>query len=198
MMVYEEIRNSGNNGIWNREIKTNTNIQQQTLAKALKELERRMLIKSVKSIQQKTKKIWMLFDLTPSTTITGGPWYTDNEFDSMFVNEIARLVNNQIEERWSEGNPTSLQMVDEMVKTSGVTQEQLSTGHIKQILNRLVYDTKIEGMSIPLHQRSEFKGPGPWYRASKEMEFVTSIVENSFPFPNLNLSRKRGPDFRYE
>ena len=57
MMVYEEIRNSGNNGIWNREIKTNTNIQQQTLAKALKELERRMLIKSVKSIHQKTKKV---------------------------------------------------------------------------------------------------------------------------------------------
>ena len=85
-----------------------------------------MLIKSVKSIHQKTKKIWMLYDLTPSTALTGGPWYTDNEFEHEFVNEIARLVESQIREAWAEeGNPTSLQKVEEAVKTSGVSQEQV-------------------------------------------------------------------------
>ena len=33
-------------------------MQQNTLNKTLKELERRMLIKSVKSIHQKPRKIW--------------------------------------------------------------------------------------------------------------------------------------------
>lgn len=122
MMVYEEIKNSGNNGIWNRDIKTNTNVQQAPLAKALKELERRMLIKSVKSIHQKTKKIWMLYDLEPSVTITGGPWYTDNEFDHAFVNLIANTVERQIRGAWEQsGAPTSLQSVDKLLKNSGAS-----------------------------------------------------------------------------
>jgi len=167
MMVYEEIKSSGNSGIWNRDIKTHTNVQQQTLTKALKELERRMLIKSVKSIHQKTKKIWMLYDLSPSSAITGGPWYTDNEFDHEFVNEIARLVENQIKEAWLEhSKPTSMQQVDDQVKKSGVSQEPLSTAHIKQILNRLIFDQRIEPMLIPPEQRHIFKGSGPWYRSS--------------------------------
>jgi len=200
MMVYEEIKQVGNNGIWNREIKQNTNIQQQILSKALKELERRMLIKSVKSIHQKTKKIWMLYDLTPSTALTGGPWYTDNEFDHEFVNEIARLVENQIREAWTEdGNPTSLQMVEEKVKTSGVSQEQLSSEHIKQILDRLVFDTKIETLVIPAQQKAVFQGNGPWYRSSPDINFIEDLVATAFPFPNLNLSkRQKVSDFRYE
>ena len=44
------------------------------MTKATKELDRRCLIKRVKSIHQKTQKIWMLFDLMPSANITGGPW----------------------------------------------------------------------------------------------------------------------------
>ena len=39
-------------------IKNNTHMQQNTLNKTLKELERRILIKSVKSIHQKPRKIW--------------------------------------------------------------------------------------------------------------------------------------------
>jgi hypothetical protein len=54
------------------------------------------LIKRVKSIHQKTQKIWMLMDLTPSANITGGPWYTDNDFDHEFVNEICKIAESQV------------------------------------------------------------------------------------------------------
>lgn len=96
MMVYHEIERAGNDGVWNRDIKSSTGVPQNLLSKALKELDKRSLIKSVKSIHQKTKKIWMLYDLTPSTAITGGPWYTDNEFDHEFVNEIANLAFQEV------------------------------------------------------------------------------------------------------
>ncbi len=53
------------------------------------------LIKRVKSIHQKTQKIWMLYDLMPSTNLTGGPWYTDNDFDHEFVLEICKIAESQ-------------------------------------------------------------------------------------------------------
>ena len=70
-----QIERAGNNGISSGDIKKKTNIQQNTVTKATKELDRRCLIKRVKSIHQKTQKIWMLFDLMPSANITGVPWY---------------------------------------------------------------------------------------------------------------------------
>ena len=75
---------------------------------------------------------------------------------------------------------------------------QLSSEHIKQILDRLVFDTKIETLVIPHHQKSLYPGPGPWYRSSPDINFIEDLVVTAFPFPNLNLSNRRGPDFRYE
>ena len=74
MMIYHEIERAGTTGISSSDIKKKTNIQQNTVTKATKELDRRALIKRVKSIHQKTQKIWMIFDLMPSANITGGPW----------------------------------------------------------------------------------------------------------------------------
>lgn len=42
----------------------------------LQQLETRRLIKPIKAVTAKTKKLYMLYDLTPAKEITGGPWYT--------------------------------------------------------------------------------------------------------------------------
>lgn len=110
----------------------------------------------------------MLFHLEPSVNITGGPWYTDNEFDHEFVNLIAGAVERQIRDAWeTEGKPTSLQMVDNYIKNSGVSREQLTTEQIKQVLNRLKYDAKVETIMITAEKRKQFMDPGPWYRSLK-------------------------------
>ena len=92
VMVLEEIKRAGNMGVWQRDIKTATNIAAQTLTKTLKALEANNHIKSVKSVTSKTKKLYMLYDLVPSREITGGPWYTDQEFDYDFVGRLAQVV----------------------------------------------------------------------------------------------------------
>lgn len=43
-----------------------------------------------------TRKMYMLFHLTPSVEVTGGVWYTDNEFDSAFVRVLLDHVYNYI------------------------------------------------------------------------------------------------------
>lgn len=35
-----------------------------------------------------TRKIYMLSHLEPSSAITGGPWYTDNELDTEFIKQL--------------------------------------------------------------------------------------------------------------
>ena len=49
-------------------------------------MESKKLIKSVKSVQQGLKKkVYMLADLAPDESVTGGAWYSDQDFESEFV-----------------------------------------------------------------------------------------------------------------
>jgi DNA-directed RNA polymerase III subunit RPC6 len=51
-----------------------------------------LLVKSVRSVTSKSKKLYMLFDMVPSKEITGGPWYTEQEFDHEFVDELCNYI----------------------------------------------------------------------------------------------------------
>ena len=61
-LVLDEVEASGNEGIWTRDIKKKTSLTQQVVSKALKFLESRKYIKSVRSINSKNKKLYMLYD----------------------------------------------------------------------------------------------------------------------------------------
>ena len=63
-MIYQVIEKAGNKGIWTRDIKTATSVNQNTLTKTLKSLEGRHLIKTAKSVTSKSKKLYMLFELS--------------------------------------------------------------------------------------------------------------------------------------
>lgn len=65
-MVLQVIEKAGDNGIWTKDIRLQTNIQQQALNKIFKQLEQRRLIKPVKSVTAKAKKLYMLYELTVS------------------------------------------------------------------------------------------------------------------------------------
>lgn len=62
-------------GIWTRELRYKTGLQQQTqVNKILKNLEQRNLVKSVKGIMHASRKLYMLFELQPAKELTGGAW----------------------------------------------------------------------------------------------------------------------------
>lgn len=64
IMIYQVIEKAGNKGIWTRDIKTGTNVNQNTLTKTLKSLESRHLVKTAKSVTSKSKKLYMLYELS--------------------------------------------------------------------------------------------------------------------------------------
>lgn len=42
------------------------------------------------------KKVYMLYELEPSTELTGGAWYTDNEMDMGFIESLSTQVYKYI------------------------------------------------------------------------------------------------------
>ncbi len=90
-LVYTVIKESSNKGIWIRDISMKTNVKSTALNKTLKNLETKKLIKSVASVNASKKKVYMLFDIEPDRSITGGAWYSGKEFESEFV----EILNEQ-------------------------------------------------------------------------------------------------------
>ncbi|KAJ1944428.1 34-kDa subunit of RNA polymerase III (C) [Kickxella alabastrina] len=155
-LVFKHIENSNNEGIWVRTLKQKTNLLQGVINRCLKGLEQKALIKSVKSVKHPTRKLYMLIELTPSSDITGGPWFTDQEMDSDFIDQLAgqcyRFIYAHSYPRHSQksvysanhtGYPTSSQ-VKRFISENRITNVDLSTGNVEELLTMLVYDGKVE------------------------------------------------------
>lgn len=163
-LVYTVIKESGNKGIWIREISMKTNVKSTALNKTLKNLETKKLIKSVASVNASKKKVYMMFNLEPDRSVTGGAWYSGKEFESEFVeilNEQCyhylcekkasstekfqssnKFVNDPILQK-SSSFITSKEVRD-YIKNLGISKVDLSIEDIETILNTLVYDGKVE------------------------------------------------------
>ncbi|KAJ2546862.1 34-kDa subunit of RNA polymerase III (C) [Coemansia sp. RSA 1933] len=158
-LVYKHIENSAGEGIWVRTLKQKTNLLQGVITRCLKVLEQRALIKSVKSVKHPTRKLYMLVNVSPSADVTGGPWYTDQEMDTDFIDQLAKQCyqfifahsfprHNQtaVYSANHMGYPTSSQ-VKRFILANRITNVDLSTDNIEELLAMLVYDGKIERIS---------------------------------------------------
>ena len=61
-------------GIWTKDLRKRTGLSQPIVARAIKTLESKQLIKAVKSVNYANRKYYMLFNLEPSQQVTGGAW----------------------------------------------------------------------------------------------------------------------------
>jgi DNA-directed RNA polymerase III subunit RPC6 len=142
-LVYQIIEKSGNMGIWTKDIRTQSNIQQLALNKIFKSLEGRRLIKPTKSVTAKAKKLYMLYDLQPAKELTGGPWYTELEFDHEFIAELRHFILHCVK-RLNGGKGVSLQTIMDKMKEANVSKVNLSLEEIRQLVQTLVYDYMVE------------------------------------------------------
>ncbi|KAJ9476249.1 DNA-directed RNA polymerase III subunit RPC6 [Pseudozyma hubeiensis] len=161
-LVYSHIKDSRNEGIWTKQLKSRTNLHQTIINRCLKSLEQKQLVKAVKSVKYPTRKIFMLFGLTPSIELSGGPWYTDNELDTGFINELSMAILNFIRSKSFPKNgqsralfPTthtsqlpSANSIHSYLRNSNLTETELEVEHVVSLLDILVYDEQIEKIPI--------------------------------------------------
>lgn len=156
-VVYQIIKDAGNKGIWIRDIRFKCNLLLTQVNKILKNLESKKLIKAVKSVAASKKKVYMLYNLEPDRTVTGGAWYSDQDFESEFVEVLNQQCYKflvQKNEASSESNVdpiaqrngsyASSQDVWKYISELGISKVQLSVEDIETILDTLIYDGKCE------------------------------------------------------
>jgi len=110
-------------------------------------LENRRLIKPVKSVNAKAKKLYMLYNLTPAKELTGGPWYTELEFDHEFISELRTFLMHCVR-RLNGGRGVTLSELKEKMVQANVSRVQLSLEEVQQLMQTLAYDHIIETDSV--------------------------------------------------
>ncbi|GLH06654.1 hypothetical protein R5R35_011886 [Gryllus longicercus] len=156
-IVFSIIEEAGNKGIWMRDIRTKSNLSANQLNKVLKILENKKMIKAVKSVAASKKKVYMLFHLDPDSSITGGAWYCNEDFEAEFVDILHQQCLKYLKQKWEsakekEPDPiaaknfsyASAQDVWKYIDDLGISKVKLSEHDVETILNTLVYDARAE------------------------------------------------------
>ncbi len=88
-LVFSYIEAAARDGIWSKLLRNKTNLHMTTLNRAVKSLESKNYIKSIKSVKWPNRKTYMLAKLQPSEDVTGGPFYTDGILDEEFIHQMS-------------------------------------------------------------------------------------------------------------
>ena len=124
-----------------------TNIPQHTLTKTLKILEQRSLIKSVRSVVSKSKKLYVLFDVVPAKSVTGGPWYSDQEFDHEFVGELSNFIVQMVRAQ----NMMDLASIAEKIRISGISTVSLFFGKVMPLFPFVLLQQRFSDYFLIIH-----------------------------------------------
>ncbi|EIE24611.1 RNA polymerase Rpc34 [Coccomyxa subellipsoidea C-169] len=166
LLVYQHIAQAGDTGIWTKDLKNRTNLQQPQITKILKNLDQRSLVKSVKSVINPSRKVYILFELEPARELTGGAWYTGQDFDAEFIQVLQQACHKYIE---NEGVAT-LEEVADFVRTKGFSRVELRDADVLCILRTLEFDGLVE---------SSLSDDGEVYRPARH------VVPKTSPFTSM-------------
>jgi len=180
-IVYGIIEESGNKGSWIRDIRFRSNLVPTQLNKVLKALENKKLIKAVKSVNAAKKKVYMKYDLEPDTSVTGGAWYSDQDFESEFVEILNQQCCKFLQQkrdvaRKSKAGPlaarnlsmAALKDVHKFISELGISKVQLKMEDIENILDTLIFDGKVE--------KTTKGNDAKFYRAIEPLVPTTGLV----------------------
>ncbi|PHH67336.1 hypothetical protein CDD81_101 [Ophiocordyceps australis] len=101
VMVYSLIDDSGGDGIWSQTLQKRLNMHDSVLKNALKQLQAKGLVAPFKNVEHPNKKMYIKASIRPSDRATGGPWYTDQNLDVAFIEELQRVVFDYIKSKSS-------------------------------------------------------------------------------------------------
>lgn len=162
-LIYSYIEEAGRDGIWTKTLHGKTNLHHNVITRCLKTLEAQRYVKQVKSVKNPTRKIFMLASIEPSLEMSGGPWFTDAEIDTEFIDNLRNVIwrftvsksypsafkqlpEGKLQETYSEKYreyPTTSD-IHEFVTQSGITNVSLTIGDIRTLCEVLVYDDMLE------------------------------------------------------
>jgi len=130
----------------------------------------------------------MVYDMVPAKEITGGPWYSDQEFDHEFVQELGNFIVQVVKTL----GMTDLVTISEKVRISGISKIELSMEELELVVNTLVYDFRLEEIqgSVLLltghsGMKKMYKACKPLYNGSRSaLDYLTEVPCGVCPVAN--------------
>lgn len=136
-VVLQTVRESGSLGVANVEIKVKTGIPTARVNRLLTSLEHKSLVQSVKSVQAKNRKVWLVSEIEPSTEVTGGFLYnTDQEFDNDLLHLLLQSAKQYLQEHTAG--------VKELTQHLRFVSKGIQEENVKQILTSMIALQDIE------------------------------------------------------
>jgi len=190
-VIYQIIASAGNKGIWSRDIRFKSNLPLTQVNKMLKNLEAKKLVKSVKSVAAAKKKVYMLFDVEPDRSVTGGSWYSDQDFESEFVQilhqqclkflkqkiEVAVKMHGNNPMAQKSGSFVSSKEMWNFINDLGISKVKLSMEDIEMILETLIFDGSVEKEVIVCSDPTSLSGQMNIYRAVRPLVPVSPLMQ---------------------
>lgn len=122
----------------------------------------------------------MLYNLEPDSSVTGGAWYQDQDFEAEFVDILNQQCYRYLEQRQTEAKEVSggpllcrnksyvtPKEVHKFISDLGISKVQLSVSDLETILYTLVLDGKAERT------------------VSNDGSFLYRAIESLLPSPGL-------------
>lgn len=189
-LVLSVIKESGKNGIWIRDIRFKTRLSQIILNKTLKGLENKKLIRSIKSISN--KKLYVLFDLEPDESVTGGACYDSGFIREDIVKNLKSTCFQYLYDIYKESYDSTIESIhsndaemfnfEKMYATASEVHkkfasrnifQEIKLGDIEQILNILTYECKLLKLSVGNKTVYRFN---PYNREKTDMFYAPCMV----------------------
>lgn len=82
----------------------------------------------------------MAYDVEPAKEISGGPWYSDQEFDHEFVEALRNFIVSVV----NSVGMADLATISDRIRASGIANVTLTADEVELIVNTLVYDNRLE------------------------------------------------------
>ncbi|CDR94605.1 RNA polymerase rpc34 subunit containing protein, putative [Babesia bigemina] len=138
--VFCTIETAGNRGIWTADIKKLCEITGNQLTRTLKVLvEQHGLVKQVTNVHQKSRKLYMLFNIKPARELTGGSFYLNGEFNEMLVEHIQEQVGSFL----AKFQGSSLTQITNFLKTLENISGEVREEDVLSIIQILMLEDKV-------------------------------------------------------
>ncbi|KAK0255461.1 34-kDa subunit of RNA polymerase III (C) [Friedmanniomyces endolithicus] len=90
--LYEYVEDAHTKGIWMKDLKRRSGIEEGKVQKAMAKLEGARLVKVIRNVRAPAQKTYMLFHLVPSDDVTGGSFFDAGDLDESLIEEVANLI----------------------------------------------------------------------------------------------------------
>jgi DNA-directed RNA polymerase III subunit RPC6 len=192
VLVYELLEEAGNKGLCVKELSMQMKQPAARINKLLGSMEKKGLIKFIKSIQSKKRKVWMLRELEPATEVSGGMWYQDATFNG----ELISVLRDRCLEYLEKQGRASRVEITLYLRRLGLVPAEFTDDHTQSILHTLYFDDKIEVVKTADTQVSDpfnrKKTANIVYRVKKQLKADIALLHT--PCLYCPLSKECFPD----